>query len=137
MIIAAFGSVILSESMASLLHPVFLCYCGYEGKDLCQTLREGIRVTILAFPRDFVWGVSTSAYQIEGALTEDGRGPSIWDTLAAVPGRIMNGDDASVACDSYHRYEEDIALMKELGVKAYRFSVSWPRIFPQGDGETC
>ena len=92
-------------------------------------------MTILTFPKDFVWGVSTSAYQIEGALTEDGRGPSIWDTLAAIPGRILNGDDASVACDSYHRYEEDIALMKELGVKAYRFSVSWPRIYPRGDGE--
>ena len=91
--------------------------------------------TIISFPNDFVWGVSTSAYQIEGSLDRDGRGPSIWDTLAAIPGRIHNGDDASVACDSYNRYEEDIALMKELGVKAYRFSVSWPRIYPTGDGE--
>ena len=91
--------------------------------------------TIIAYPKDFVWGVSTSAYQIEGSLDRDGRGPSIWDTLAAIPGRIHEGDDASVACDSYVRYEEDIALMKELGVKAYRFSVSWPRIYPNGDGE--
>ncbi|HTG71488.1 MAG TPA: GH1 family beta-glucosidase [Candidatus Udaeobacter sp.] len=90
--------------------------------------------TIIQFPENFIWGVSTSAYQIEGALSKDGRGPSIWDALAAVPGRIYNGDDASVACDSYHRYEEDISLMKELGVKAYRFSVSWPRIYPQGSG---
>lgn len=91
--------------------------------------------TIIQFPEDFVWGVSTSAYQIEGSLDKDGRGPSIWDELAAIPGRIYNGDDASVACDSYERYEEDIRLMKELGVKAYRFSVSWPRIYPTGSGE--
>lgn len=91
--------------------------------------------TIIQFPEDFVWGVSTSAYQIEGSLDKDGRGPSIWDELTAIPGRIFNGDDARVACDSYNRYEEDISLMKELGVKAYRFSVSWPRIYPQGSGE--
>ena len=86
--------------------------------------------TIIQFPENFIWGVSTSAYQIEGALSKDGRGPSIWDALAAIPGRIYNGDDASVACDSYHRYEEDISLMKEFGVKVYRFFVSWPCIYP-------
>lgn len=92
-------------------------------------------MTIIQFPESFVWGVSTSAYQIEGSLDKDGRGPSIWDEMAATPGKIFQGDDASIACDSYNRYEEDIQLMKELGVKAYRFSVSWPRIYPQGFGE--
>ncbi|GIP60032.1 GH1 family beta-glucosidase [Paenibacillus woosongensis] len=92
-------------------------------------------MTIIQFPENFVWGVSTSAYQIEGSLDKDGRGPSIWDVMAATPGKIYQGDDASIACDSYNRYEEDIQLMKELGVKAYRFSVSWPRIYPNGFGE--
>jgi len=87
-----------------------------------------------AFPSGFVWGVATSAFQIEGAHDADGRGPSIWDTYAGQPGRIEDGSDAKVACDHYHRYEEDIALMKSLGVGAYRFSVSWPRILPTGRG---
>jgi len=87
-----------------------------------------------AFPSGFVWGVATSAFQIEGAHDADGRGPSIWDTYAAQPGRIADGSDAKVACDHYHRYEEDIALMKSLGVGAYRFSIAWPRILPTGRG---
>jgi beta-glucosidase len=85
-------------------------------------------------PLGFVWGVSTSSYQIEGAVREDGRGPSIWDTYCAQAGRIQNGDTGDVACDHYHRYREDIALMRELGVTAYRFSVAWPRVLPQGRG---
>jgi beta-glucosidase len=85
-------------------------------------------------PPGFVWGVSTSSYQIEGAAREDGRGPSIWDTYCAQTGRIQNGDTGDVACDHYHRYREDIALMRELGVAAYRFSVAWPRVLPQGRG---
>jgi beta-glucosidase len=85
-------------------------------------------------PHGFFWGVSTSSYQIEGAAREDGRGPSIWDTYGAQPGRIANGDTGDVACDHYHRYREDVALMRELGVTAYRFSVAWPRIMPQGRG---
>jgi beta-glucosidase len=88
-----------------------------------------------AFPNDFIWGVATSAFQIEGAHDVDGRGPSIWDTYAARPGRIEDGSNAEVACDHYYRYREDIALMKFLGVGAYRFSISWPRIFPAGRGE--
>ena len=84
----------------------------------------------------FVWGVSTSSYQIEGAAQEDGRGPSIWDTYCRQPGRIKNGDTGEIACDHYHRYTEDIALMRNLGVKAYRFSVSWPRVMPTGRGAT-
>ena len=88
-----------------------------------------------AFPPDFAWGVATAAYQIEGGATEDGRGASIWDTFSHTPGRIVNGDTGDVACDHYHRWREDIELMQELGVRAYRFSVAWPRIFPTGAGE--
>ncbi|NEA31765.1 GH1 family beta-glucosidase [Streptomyces sp. SID13031] len=88
----------------------------------------------LAFGPDFLWGVSTSAYQIEGAVTEGGRGPSTWDTFCAEPGRIVNGDTGAVACDHYHRYAEDVGLMKELGVDVYRFSFSWPRVQPTGKG---
>jgi beta-glucosidase len=88
----------------------------------------------LTWPRDFVWGVSTSAYQIEGAAREDGRGPSIWDTRCRIPGKVANGDTGDVACDHYHRYAEDVALMKDLGVGAYRFSVAWPRVLPEGKG---
>jgi beta-glucosidase len=87
-----------------------------------------------SWPRDFVWGVSTSSYQIEGAVAEDGRGPSIWDTYSHEPGQIANGDTGDVACDHYHRYAEDVALMVALGVQAYRFSVAWPRVLPQGCG---
>jgi len=84
----------------------------------------------------FVWGVSTAAYQIEGAVDEDGRGPSIWDTFVHEPGRVANGDTGDVACDHYHRYAEDVELMAGLGVEAYRFSVSWSRILPEGRGAT-
>jgi beta-glucosidase len=87
-----------------------------------------------AFPNGFVWGVATSAFQIEGAHDVDGRGPSIWDTYTARPGLIADGSNADVACEHYYRYADDIALMKYLGVGAYRFSVSWPRVFPNGRG---
>ncbi len=85
-------------------------------------------------PHDFVWGASTSAYQIEGAVAEDGRGPSIWDTRCRMKGGVGDGTTGDVACDHYHRYPEDIALMKEMGVSAYRFSVAWPRLLPRGRG---
>ncbi|MFQ5398114.1 MAG: GH1 family beta-glucosidase [Anaerolineae bacterium] len=88
----------------------------------------------LQFPHDFVWGVATSAYQIEGAWDEDGRSPSIWDTFSHTPGKTKNGATGDVACDHYHRWPEDVALMQALGVQAYRFSVSWPRILPDGRG---
>src|SRR5262245_3033571 len=86
------------------------------------------------FPRGFRWGVATSSYQIEGAWNEDGKGPSIWDTYAHQPGNIRNNDTGDVANDHYHRYKEDVAQMKDIGAKAYRFSIAWPRIFPEGSG---
>ncbi|MFE0807556.1 GH1 family beta-glucosidase [Streptomyces sp. NPDC058794] len=89
---------------------------------------------LAAFPADFAWGTATSAYQIEGAATEDGRAPSIWDTFSHTPGRVAGDDHGDVACDHYHRWPEDIALMKRLGTDAYRMSVAWPRVLPAGDG---
>jgi beta-galactosidase len=87
-----------------------------------------------ALPADFVWGTATASYQIEGAATEDGRGPSIWDTFTRVPGAISDGTNGDVADDHYHRYAEDIALLAGLGFNAYRFSIAWPRIQPTGTG---
>ena len=88
----------------------------------------------IAFPKDFWWGTATAAYQIEGAWNEDGKGESIWDRFAHTPGKIKNLDTGDVACDHYHRYREDIALMRTLNLNSYRFSVSWPRIQPSGSG---
>jgi beta-glucosidase len=90
---------------------------------------------LAALPQDFAWGTATSAYQIEGAVAEDGRSPSIWDTFSHTPGKIDGDDHGDVACDHYHRWREDIALMKQLGTNAYRLSVAWPRVVPGGDGE--
>src|SRR5438445_2325999 len=86
------------------------------------------------FPSGFIWGTATSAYQIEGAVKEDGRGQSIWDTFSHTPGKIRDHTNADRANDHYHRYKEDVRLIKELGVKAYRFSIAWPRVFPEGTG---
>jgi beta-glucosidase len=88
----------------------------------------------LGFPEGFVWGAATAAFQVEGAVAEDGRGASIWDTFTHEPGRIVDGTDADVACDHYHRYGEDVALMADLGLASYRFSIAWPRIVPTGSG---
>jgi beta-glucosidase len=85
-------------------------------------------------PPDFTWGVATAAYQIEGGAADGGRAPSIWDTFSRVPGAIDNGDTGDVACDHYHRWPEDVALVRRLGVPAYRFSVAWPRVVPGGTG---
>ncbi len=86
------------------------------------------------FPADFTWGFGASAYQIEGAASEDGRGISIWDTFSRQPGAVVNTDNGDVACDHYHRYRDDVGLMADLGASAYRFSVSWPRVIPAGTG---
>ena len=83
---------------------------------------------------DFLWGAATASYQIEGAAHEDGRGESVWDRFAATPGKVRNGDTGEVACDFYHRYRDDIALMRELGLDAFRFSIAWPRVLPEGRG---
>src|SRR3954468_11982111 len=87
-----------------------------------------------AFPPDFVWGAATASYQIEGATNEDGRSESVWDRFAATPGKVRNGDSGAIACDFYHRYRDDIALMRELGLEAFRFSIAWPRVIPSGRG---
>jgi beta-glucosidase len=89
---------------------------------------------LLTFPPDFIWGAATAAYQIEGAAREDGRGVSIWDTFSRTPGCVRNGDTGDIAADHYHRYQQDAALMAELGLRAYRFSIAWPRIQPEGRG---
>jgi beta-glucosidase len=88
----------------------------------------------LGFPQGFIWGASTAAYQIEGAPGADGKGPSVWDTFSHTPGRVRGGDTGDIACDSYHRYREDVALMASLGLSSYRFSISWPRVQPGGRG---
>lgn len=89
----------------------------------------------MAFPKNFMWGAASAAYQIEGAYNEDGKGPSIWDTYSGFHGNTKYNEDGKVACDHYHRYKEDVALMKEMGLKYYRFSISWPRVIPKGVGE--
>ena len=87
-----------------------------------------------SFPQGFIWGAATSSYQIEGAARVDGRGESIWDVFCNTPGKVARGENGDVANDHYHRYPEDIAIMKELGLQGYRFSFAWPRMFPHGDG---
>lgn len=94
-----------------------------------------IKMVEIRFPADFMWGAATSSYQIEGAWNEDGKGESVWDRLSHTPGKVKNGATGDVACDHYHRYIDDVQIMKKIGLKAYRFSVSWPRIFPTGKGE--
>jgi beta-glucosidase len=96
---------------------------------------DGAHITRSQFPSDFVWGTATAAYQIEGAADLDGRGPSIWDTFSRRPGAVVNGDTGRDAVDHYHRYPEDVRLMADLGVSAYRFSLSWPRLLPTGAGQ--
>jgi len=88
----------------------------------------------LTFPTGFTWGAATSAYQIEGATNEDGRGDSVWDAFCREPGKVRDGDNADVAADHYHRYPQDLDLIRDLGLASYRFSVAWPRVMPTGNG---
>ncbi len=89
---------------------------------------------MMQFPKNFVWGAATSAYQVEGAVSEDGKGESIWDRFARTPGKVERDETGDIACDQYHRYADDIELMREVGLPVYRFSISWPRIYPEGTG---
>jgi beta-glucosidase len=91
-------------------------------------------MTTYKFPHNFLWGAATAAYQIEGAWNEDGKGESIWDRFSHTPGKVTNGDTGDIACDHYHRWQEDIRLMRQLGIKAYRFSTAWTRVLPAGRG---
>jgi beta-glucosidase len=93
-------------------------------------------MTTIAFPKDFVWGAATASYQIEGAWDEDGKGESIWDRFAHTGGKVTDGDTGDTACDHYHRYADDVKLMREIGLNAYRFSASWSRVLPEGTGQT-
>ncbi len=97
-------------------------------------MNEPVPFSRSAFPRDFVWGTATASYQIEGAVAEDGRGPSVWDTFAHTPGRVVDASSGDVACDHYHRWQSDLDLMASLGVGGYRFSIAWPRVLPRGRG---
>ena len=90
---------------------------------------------MIQFPNDFIWGSATSSYQIEGAYNKDGKGPSIWDAFCKIPGKVANMDTGDLACDHYHKMKEDVAMMKSLGLKAYRFSIAWPRILPDGTSQ--
>lgn len=94
---------------------------------------RSLTVQLENFPSDFKWGAATASFQIEGATGKDGRGPSVWDTFCSVPGNVANFDNGEIACDHYHRIDQDVALMKQLGLQSYRFSIAWPRLFPAGD----
>jgi beta-glucosidase len=102
---------------------------------VAESQTAGERHAPASFPKEFLWGTATSSYQIEGAIDEDGRGKSIWDTFSHTPGKIEDGSTGDRANEHYHRYKEDVDLIKQLGVKAYRFSIAWPRVFPEGFGK--
>ncbi|MDQ8020841.1 MAG: GH1 family beta-glucosidase [Moraxellaceae bacterium] len=99
-----------------------------------MTMQRDLDMTSLKFPATFEWGAAASAFQIEGAAREDGRGPSIWDTFSHTPGKVLNDDNGDVACDHYHRWQEDLDLLASLNATAYRFSIAWPRVQPAGEG---
>jgi beta-glucosidase len=130
-----FAKVAGAAALASAVNPAAL---GSTKPDGPETSPQGGSSTRgdagREFPRGFLWGTATASYQVEGAVKEDGRGPSIWDTFSHTPGKVVNNATGDVADDHYHRYKEDVQLMKALGVKSYRFSIAWPRVFPNGDG---
>src|SRR6202021_4320563 len=104
-------------------------------KENFMTIEVSLNGDPIAFPDGFTWGAATAAYQIEGATGADGRGPSVWDTFSHTPGKVRGGDTGDIACDSYHRYPQDADLLRSLGLTDYRFSISWPRIIPDGSGQ--
>src|SRR5512134_2893969 len=120
------GTAALASTTASSLNPLAEQIAEAEAPMQTTQGRE--------FPKGFLWGSATASYQVEGAVKEDGRGPSIWDTFSHTPGKTVNNATGDVATDHFHRYKDDVQLMKALGVKAYRFSIAWPRVFPNGDG---
>jgi beta-glucosidase len=127
----------LASGAASALPAAFFSSCGGSSKTAASPAASPLPFDIsaeAAFPKGFLWGTATASYQIEGAWNEDGKGASIWDRFTHTPGAIKNGDNGDVACDSYHRWREDIALMRAMNHTSYRFSVSWPRIQPAGSG---
>lgn len=121
------GSAALGLSMVNLIG----CQ---EGESERTGLQDSPRSASRQFPDGFIWGTATAAYQVEGAANKDGRGESIWDTYSKIPGKIKNAENGDVACDMYHRYKGDVQLMKSVHANAYRFSISWPRVFPDGYG---
>jgi beta-glucosidase len=123
-----FTKVTSAAAFASTMAPSVLSSAMAQPRSVQQTKASR------EFPKGFLWGSATASYQVEGAFNEDGRGPSIWDTFSHIPGKVVNNANGDVADDHYHRYKEDVQLMKSLGVKSYRFSVAWPRVFPQGSG---
>src|ERR1700681_714314 len=120
------GTAALASTAPSALSSVASPPSAVSDMSVPETGRE--------FPKGFLWGSATASYQVEGAVNEDGRGPSIWDTFSRIPGKVVNNATGDVADDHYHRYKEDVQLMKSLGVKSYRFSLAWPRVFPKGSG---
>ncbi|HVN19229.1 MAG TPA: GH1 family beta-glucosidase [Dongiaceae bacterium] len=127
----------LSAGAVAALPSAFFSACSVASKAGTPNSREAARFdppADAAFPKDFFWGTATASYQIEGAWKEDGKGESVWDRFAHTPGKIKNGDTGDIACDSYHRWREDIALMRAMNLNSYRFSIAWPRIQPTGKG---
>lgn len=112
--------------------PLIFSSCNNDTKVSEQTAGIGNATNKLSFPDGFLWGTATASYQVEGAANEDGRGKTVWDTFSHTPGKVLNNDTGDVACDFYHKYKEDIQLMKSLNVQSYRFSIAWSRIFPDG-----
>ena len=131
-----FAKVVGAAALASAANPSALASAGARGAGASPSAGAAAQGGApREFPSGFLWGTATASYQVEGAVKEDGRGPSIWDTFSHTPGKTVDGATGDVADDHYHRYKEDVQLMKALGVKAYRFSVAWPRVFPNGDGQ--
>ena len=119
--------LVRESSVYSLIHPLTIYRLMLYSAGMAQTFKR--------FPKDFLWGAATSAYQIEGAWQADGKGPSIWDVFAHQKDRVVNGENGDVAADHYHRWREDVGIMADMGLKAYRFSIAWTRVLPQGIGQ--